>query len=125
MKDLCYYMNLKYPFTIEQDEDGSYFIQFPDLPGCMTCGDTLENAIKLGEDARKCWIESALKDGDFIPEPKTVEDYPDNFKLRLPKTLYKQLAERSRQEGISMNQYCLYLLSSGTSGSYGQQANTG
>ena len=111
MKNLQYYMGQKYPFILEQDEDGSYFIQFPDLPGCMSCGATIEEAIAMGEDARKCWIYSALKDGDFIPEPKTVEDYPDNFKLRLPRSLYKQLSTNARVEGVSMNQYCLYLLS--------------
>ena len=115
MKDLQYYMELKYPFTLEQDEDGSYFIQFPDLPGCMTCGATIEEAIEMGADARKCWIESALKDNAFIPEPKVVDDYPDNFKLRLPRTLYKQLAVNASAEGVSMNQYCLYLLSAATS----------
>jgi len=113
IKDLNYYMNLKYPFIIEQDDDGSYFIQFPDLPGCMTCGDSMEQIIEMGTDAKKCWIESALKDGDFIPEPKTAEDYPDNFKLRLPKVLYKQLADNASANGVSMNQYCLYLLSNG------------
>ena len=113
MKDLRYYMNLKYPFILEQDDDGSYFIEFPDLPGCMSCGQNITEVIKMGEDAKKCWLESALKDGDFIPEPKTVIDYPDNFKLRLPKTLYKQLADNATTEGVSMNQYCLYLLSNG------------
>ena len=82
-KDLKYYMSLKYPFMLHQDDDGSYFIQFLDLPGCMSCGDNLTQAIKMGEDAKKCWIESALHDGGFIPEPKTAEDYPDNFKFRL------------------------------------------
>ena len=114
MKDMQYYMGLKYPFTLEQDEDGSYFVEFPDLPGCMTCGATVEEALEMGRDARKCWIESALQDGAFIPEPKIVEDYPDNFKLRLPKSLYKQLAANASSEGVSMNQYCLYLLSGGT-----------
>ena len=115
MKDLQYYMELKYPFTLEQDDDGSYFIQYPDLPGCMTCGATIEEAIEMGNDARRSWIASALQDGAFIPEPKAVDDYPDNFKLRLPKTLYKQLAVNASAEGVSMNQYCLYLLSSATS----------
>ena len=112
MKDLQYYMNLKYPFVLEQDKDGSYLIQFPDLPGCMTCGDSIEQAIEMGNDAKKCWIESALKSESFIPEPKAAVDYPDNFKLRLPKTLYKQLSENASAEGVSMNQYCLYLISS-------------
>ena len=113
MKDLKYYMGLKYPFVLEKDEDESYFIQFPDLPGCMTCGETIEEVIAMGEDAKKCWFESALLDGDFIPEPKIAEDYPDNFKLRLPKSLYRQLSNNASSEGVSMNQYCLYLLSSG------------
>jgi len=120
MKDLQYYMKLRYPFTLEQDEDGSYFIQFPDLPGCMTCGATIEEAIAMGEDARKCWIDSALQDGDFVPEPKTAEDYPDNFKLRLPKSLYRQLATNANAEGVSMNQYCLFLLTGGVNGGGGQ-----
>ena len=110
MKDLQYYMQLKYPFTLEQDEDGSYLIQYPDLPGCMTCGNTVEEALKMGEDARKCWIDSALQDNDFIPEPRIAENFPDNFKLRLPRTLYKQLASNANMEGCSMNQYCVYLL---------------
>jgi len=113
MKDLNYYMGLKYPFILEQDEDGSYFIQFPDLPGCMTCGNSLDEVVEMGKDAKKCWIESALSDGAFIPEPKVAVSYPDNFKLRLPKSLYRQLAVNASNEGVSMNQYCLYLLSNG------------
>ena len=73
MKDLQYYMGLKYPYITKQDEDGSYFIQFPDLPGCMACGATIEEAVRMGEDARKCWIASALHDGDFIPGPKVID----------------------------------------------------
>jgi predicted HicB family RNase H-like nuclease len=77
----------------------------------MTCGSTVEEVLLMGKDAKKCWIESAIKDNAFIPEPKTAEEYPSNFKLRLPKTLYKQLATNASAEGVSMNQYCLYLLS--------------
>jgi len=113
MKDINYYMSLQYPFVLEQDDDGSYFIEYPDLPGCMTCGGNMEQAIEMAADAKKCWIETALKDGDFIPEPKAAVDYPDNFKLRLPKTLYKQLSENASANGVSMNQYCVYLLSNG------------
>jgi len=42
-------------------------------------------------------------------------DYSGQFKLRIPKTLHKELAEKSKKEGISMNQYCLYLLSKNSS----------
>jgi predicted RNase H-like HicB family nuclease len=115
-KNIEYYIGLKYPFVLEKDEDGSYFIEYPDLPGCMTCGATVEEVLKMGEDAKRCWISSALQDNEFIPEPKYAADCPDNFKLRLPKTLYKQLSANATAEGVSMNQYCLYLLSGGVSG---------
>ena len=39
------------------------------------------------------------------------ENYSGQFKLRIPKSLHRSLAEHARQEGISMNQYCVYLLS--------------
>jgi antitoxin HicB len=72
MKDLNYYKKLRYPFVLEQDEDGSYLIQYPDLPGCMSCGKTLEEAIEMGQDAKKCWIETSLDENGFILEPRTV-----------------------------------------------------
>ena len=65
------------------------------------------------EDAKKSWIMACLEDGIAIPEPGQLDDYSGQFKLRIPKSLHKTLAERSRQEGISMNQYCIYLLSNG------------
>ena len=45
-----------------------------------------------------------------VPEPVTEDEYSGQFKLRIPKSLHKSLAEHSKAEGISMNQYCLYLL---------------
>ena len=40
-----------------------------------------------------------------------LEDYSGQFKLMLPKSLHRSLAEHSQREGVSMNQYCVYLLS--------------
>ena len=52
-----------------------------------------------------------LLEGVAIHEPDSIEDYSGQFKLRIPKSLYRLLAEHSKKEGIRMNQYCLYLLS--------------
>lgn len=52
----------EYPFTIRHltlEEGGGYLIEYPDLPGCMSDGETIEEAIKNGEDAVKCWIGAA------------------------------------------------------------------
>ena len=45
-----------------------------------------------------------------FPEPEGMNEYSGQFKLRIPKALHRQLAEHSKAEGISMNQYCLFLL---------------
>lgn len=111
MKDSNYYMSLKYKFVIKQDEDGSWFLKYPDLQGCMTCAPTLEEVIKMGEDAKAGWIELALEDGREIPEPKNIEDYSGEFRLRIPKSLHKDLVTAAEEEKTSLNQYCLYLLS--------------
>ena len=62
------------------------------------------------EDAKKCWFEACLEDDIPIPEPS---EYGEDFNLRLPKSLRKTLEEKSWEEGVSMNQYCIYLLSQG------------
>ena len=110
-KNLQYYMNLPYRLEIVPDtEEGGYTACFPELPGCITCAASLESLLKNAEDAKKCWLEVAIEQGLEIAEPNT-DEYSGQFKLRMPKSLHKCLAENSRKEGISMNQYCVYLLS--------------
>lgn len=112
MMTLNKYMELPYRMEIVPDkEEGGYAVAFPELPGCMTCGETLESAVSNAEDAKKVWLELALEEGQEIPRPNDLNDYSGQFKLWIPKSLHQQLFEHSKQEGISMNQYCLYLLS--------------
>lgn len=111
MKTLNDYMAASYRMEIIEDKDeGGFVVSYPDLPGCLTCGETLESAVANARDAKKAWIEAALEEGVEIREPDSLNDYSGQFKLRIPKSLHKSLAEHSRREGISMNQYCVYLL---------------
>lgn len=112
MKDLNYYLALPYRLEIVPDpEEGGYAARYPELPGCITCADTMDALIANAQDAKQAWLEAALEQGLPIQEPSRTEDYSGQFKLRIPKSLHRALAEHSRAEGISMNQYCLYLLS--------------
>ncbi|MCL1819877.1 MAG: type II toxin-antitoxin system HicB family antitoxin [Oscillospiraceae bacterium] len=112
--NLEYYMGLNYKIEVFKDKNGDgYALRCPELRGCVTCADTIEDGMKMIEDAKLCWFEAYIEDGTPIPEPSNLEDYSGQFKLRLPKSLHKLLSEKSQQEGISMNQYCLYLLSNG------------
>ncbi len=112
MKNVEYYMGLPYRLEIVPDPDeGGYAARYPDLPGCISVGETMADALSNAEDARREWIEAALEEGIRIAEPDSLEDYSGQFKLRIPKSLHRSLAEHARAEGTSMNQYCLYLLS--------------
>ena len=106
------FMKKKYRFElIEDGDEGGYGISYPDLPGCISFGETLEAAMANGEDARKEWGTAMLEEGKRIPEPFDAEEYSGQFRLRMPKSLHKHLVQRSKEEGISMNQYCIYILS--------------
>ncbi|MCC8356658.1 MAG: toxin-antitoxin system HicB family antitoxin [Oscillospiraceae bacterium] len=111
MKTLNEYMSLPYRMEIVEDMDeGGFVASYPELPGCLTCGETVETAAANALDAKRAWLTAALEDGIEIQEPDTLEDYSGQFKLRIPRSLHRSLAEHSRREGISMNQYCVYLL---------------
>ena len=111
-KTIEYYMKLPYRIEIIPDaEEGGFTALCPELPGCFTCAETIEELFMNIEDAKREWIASELKDGADIPEPLNLMDYSGQFKIRIPKSLHKSLAENARREGISMNQYCVYLLS--------------
>jgi hypothetical protein len=62
----------------------------------------IEKAVANASDARREWIEAALEEGIKINEPDSLEDYSGQFKLRLPRSLHRLLAEHSKREGISM-----------------------
>jgi len=74
-------------------------------------GETIEDAYRNAEDAKHEWLAAAIEDDIAVPEPDSIEDYSGQFKLRLPRSLHRQLALQSKREGVSMNQYCVYLLS--------------
>ena len=116
-KTLDYYMSLPYSMEIIPDpEDGSFAVRYPDLPGCFTCAASLNQAIANAQDAKLEWLQAALDENLIIKEPESTPDiasFSGQFKIRLPKTLHRALSVHAKKEGISMNQYCIYLLAKG------------
>lgn len=106
---LDHYLALDYPYTVVPD-DGSFFINFPDLPGCMT---QVEDAAEIGamaDEIRILWLETAYDQGLVIPEPCDAGNYSGKFVVRLPKSLHRDLAESAAREGASLNAYVTCLL---------------
>jgi antitoxin HicB len=93
-----------YPFELrplDDEEGGGWLIAFPDLLGCMSDGETPEQAIANGRDAVSAWIEAAREAGRQIPRPGELPS--GKFIARIPRSLHARLAARAKQEGVSMN----------------------
>jgi len=95
---------IDYPFEVRplpEEEGGGYLITFPDLPGCISDGETPQEAIKNGLDAATSWLKTAHEFNDPIPKPN--ESSSGKFVTRVPKSLHTRLITRAKQEGVSMN----------------------
>ena len=69
-------MKLVYPaiFIPYEDGTGGYAVEFPDLPGCVTEGDDMAEAILMAVDAASGWVLTELEDGNKAPEATPIED---------------------------------------------------
>ena len=57
-----------FPAVFEREDDGSYSVDFPDVPGCFTCGDDLGSAMEMAEDALALMLYHYEQEGREIPE---------------------------------------------------------
>jgi antitoxin HicB len=107
-----------YPFTVRpltSGEGGGYLIEYPDLPGCMSDGATIEEALSNGQDAQAAWIAAMREAGRPVPSPSIdpAAGYSGKWQLRTPRSLHRSLADRARREGVSLNTLAVALLAEG------------
>lgn len=100
---------------LSAEEGGGYMITFPDLPGCMSDGETMEEALINGRDAFTSWVSAQTDMGRQIPAPSHYDEEgkPVKFVQRLPRSLHATLQARAKAEGVSINTLVLMLISEG------------
>jgi antitoxin HicB len=103
-RSVDYYMALPYTFELIPDHEGDWFVAVKELPGCMSEGQSPEDAMAMIRDAMRGWIELALEDGEGIPEPRDAESYSGKFVVRVPRSLHGDLARMAEGQGASLNQ---------------------
>ena len=59
---------------IHKDRDSDYGISFPDFPGCVSAGATLDEARAMGEEALALHVRGMIEDGNALPEPTSLEE---------------------------------------------------
>jgi antitoxin HicB len=99
--ELARYLSAPYVrMIIPNAEEGGYLAEVLELPGCITEGDTPEEAYRNLQDAMEGWFAASLDTKRPIPEP-----VGDHFPLRMSTELHRLAALRAMQEGISLNQW--------------------
>jgi len=69
---------MRYPVVIHKDKTSDYGVTVPDLPGCFSAGDTLEDALTQAVEAIECHLEGLLLDGEEIPPAQSIETHLEN-----------------------------------------------
>lgn len=106
------YMKMPHKIEIMPDPtEGGFVASYPELPGCITCADSIAELETMLIDCKKEWLKAAIKDNLDIYVPNE-ENFSGQIRLRIPSSLHKRLAGHAKEEKTSLNQYCIYLLSS-------------
>ena len=103
-----------YPFEVQplsMDDGGGYLITFPDLPGCVSDGDTLEDALLNGLDAAQSWLRTAAEFGDPVPQPG-YRIGPSLF-AQLPQNLESRLSEQAKEQGVDVRALATLFIAEG------------
>ncbi|MDQ2861095.1 MAG: type II toxin-antitoxin system HicB family antitoxin [Pseudomonadota bacterium] len=125
---------MRYPIVIEQgDEMTAFGVIVPDLPGCFSAGDSLDEAIAGAEEAAAAWIDAALDAGDPIPAPSALDairanpdhagwtfgvitldpalfdDTTERVNITLPRRVLHRLDAAARAAGESRSGYIAHL----------------
>lgn len=110
-------MSKSYTVTLEQlskTEGDGYVARIPDLPGITGCyGQTPEEALKDLEEAKTLYFQAAIDSNFTVPEP--IETLSGQLKVKLPKSLHRELAKEAQREGVSLNTLVVSRLSSQSS----------
>ena len=96
-----------YPFDLRplsEAEGGGWLITWPDLPGCMSDGESPEEAIENGRDAFTAWMSVRQEDlKKLVPKSSALTSKPARFVLRTPQSMHKRLVAKAEAEGVSLN----------------------
>jgi antitoxin HicB len=105
-----------YPFEVRplsDNEGGGFLISYPDFNQCVSDGETVEEAIKNGQEALTATIAALEANGLPIPQPDQSSSASGKFIVRVPKSLHSRLAGRAKREGVSLNTLILSYVSAG------------
>lgn len=117
----------QYVALLRKEPQSDFGVDFPDFPGCVTAGSSLDEARQMAEEALRFHVEGLLEDGDALPEPRTLDDVmtdPGNreavaflvgipqepprkvrVNVTLPEAALRRIDEFARAHGLSRSSF--------------------
>lgn len=103
-----------FPYRIAvhwSEPDEAYVALVPAIPGAGGDGETAEEAVRLAQESALEVLEVMKAHGDPIPQPETgPQQFSGQLRIRMPKSLHRELAEAAQREGVSLNQLMVVYL---------------
>ena len=117
---------MEYIAYLHKDRKSDYGVSFPDFPGCITAGITLEEARRMAVEALAFHIEGITEDGEAIPQPSSldqlakdpamkgavaflvtvdIEEKSERFNITARKSQMDEIDRRAKQSGMTRSSY--------------------
>jgi predicted RNase H-like HicB family nuclease len=103
-KDAKSYLRLPYARILIPETEGGFFAEILEFPGCVTEGETPDEAFHNLESVAESWIESCIEQGQDIPPPSANHRFSGKIALRLPRDLHRLATYKAQRDGVSVNQ---------------------
>ena len=106
MADEAYYVGMPYTRMLIPDPDeGGFVAEVLELPGCLSQGETVEEAYRNLNDAMAGYIAALLDSGQTVPEPIGMNEYSGRLLLRMSRQLHRAATTRAMRDGVSLNRW--------------------
>ena len=93
---------MQYIAMIEKDSKSDFGVIFPDFPGCVSAGKTMEEAISNASEALDLHIEGMLEDGEALPQPSDISDIVSNSEYKDMAAIFVDAERASKTERINI-----------------------
>lgn len=87
------------------EDDGSYFAELVELPGCYAAGADANDAVEMLRGSFGIWTDEMRAQGRAVPEPFKECEASGRFLLRMPTGLHSRASREAARQGVSLNQY--------------------
>ena len=102
---------MKLKVILEPSDEGGFTVYVPSLPGCISEGDTIEEALREIEYVVAESVKWMQEEGETAPKPLGLKKFKGHLTLRIPPEKHRDLAIRCAEEGVSLNRFILSRLS--------------